>query len=637
MPASRSVDDAASSFWEKEQVVLRIGNFRRSLSLRAKLLGAVAVAVLVSSAAGVLTLVRSQSTAASLERVVTAENLALQSAWLRSDFQSQHQHIKDVFLRGSSPASYAKYSAQFRSAAATVRQAEATLKQALRGRHDAAATRLLGDFDAAYATYNALSAQALVVVHAPRGFDYHPGDKLMKGRDTPEQKALSSLSTHFSAGIASAVRAANAAKSATIWVSGIGLVLAALLGVAIAFAVARGVALTAGKVLRAARGIARGDVDQEVNVRTHDEMGQTAIAFAEMVDYLKDLAAAAQRVADGDLTVQVTPRSEDDLLGNAFSRLVTQLRGIVSQVSSTAGAVSSASRQMATVSGEAGRASAEIAGAVSEVAAGAERQVRAMQSARRSAREVTEALGETARSAQQAAEVAEQTRQAARDGVGAADEATEAMRSVRESSQSVTDVIGQLASKSEKIGAIVETITGIAEQTNLLALNAAIEAARAGEQGRGFAVVAEEVRKLAEESQQAAKEIAVLIDAIQTDTGTAVKVVDDGAQRTHGGAAVVEQTREAFARIEVSVQEMTARIDRIASAAEQIVASAEAMQSDIDEVAGVAEQSSASAEEVSASTEQTSASTQQIAASAQELSSTAETLSHLVSQFHLTS
>ena len=180
------------------------------------------------------------------------------------------------------------------------------------------------------------------------------------------------------------------------------------------------------------------------------------------------------------------------------------------------------------------------------------------------------------------------------------------------------------------------TITGIAEQTNLLALNAAIEAARAGEQGRGFAVVAEEVRKLAEESQQAAHEISALVAAIQSDTSSAVHVVQEGTQRTVDGASVVEQARDAFLSIGEAVEDITTRIEHIAAAAEEVTATAASMQTSITEAAAVAEESSASAEEVSASTQETSASSTQIATSAHELAESAASLDRLVTRFRLT-
>jgi methyl-accepting chemotaxis protein len=209
------------------------------------------------------------------------------------------------------------------------------------------------------------------------------------------------------------------------------------------------------------------------------------------------------------------------------------------------------------------------------------------------------------------------------------------MRSVRDASAEISSAITALASKSNEIGSIVEAITGISEQTNLLALNAAIEAARAGEHGRGFAVVAEEVRKLAEESQQAAGNISTLIAEIQRDTEGVVHTVESGAKRTEDGAATVERTREAFLSIGGAVDEVHRHIDEITTAAQQIAAETGRMQQRIGEVASVAEESSASTEEVSASTEQTSAATQQVAASAQELASTAETLGRLVSKFRL--
>jgi methyl-accepting chemotaxis protein len=319
----------------------------------------------------------------------------------------------------------------------------------------------------------------------------------------------------------------------------------------------------------------------------------------------------------------------------SFNAMGEQLRSMIAEVASSAGAVSAASEQMSSTSGEAGRATTEIAQAVGDVAQGAERQVTMVEDARRTAEEVVHAIGESATGAQLTAQVGQDARRAAGEGVAAAAQANQAMQSVRDSSEAVSDAIGGLAAKSEQIGTIVQTITGIAEQTNLLALNAAIEAARAGEQGRGFAVVAEEVRKLAEESQSAAAQIAGLIGAIQTETSKTVAVVHEGARRTAEGADVVEQTRQAFEQIGAAVDDMTARVEQIAEASKQSAAAANRMQVSITEVAAVAEQSSASAEEVSASTEETAAATQQITASAQELTRTADSLEQLVSRFRL--
>jgi methyl-accepting chemotaxis protein len=415
----------------------------------------------------------------------------------------------------------------------------------------------------------------------------------------------------------------------------IGLLALAIAGT-IAFLLSRSIASRASKMLTAADGIAGGDVDQQVDSSGTDELAQTGQAFERMIDYLRETGANVDRVASGDLTLEVEPRSEQDLLGTAVKRLVESLRAMVTDVSRSAGTVSSASQQMASTSEEAGRAVGEIAGAVSDVAQGAERQVQMVGTAREAVQEAARAAAASAATAAATTEAAVEAQALARTGVQAAEQASGAIRQVADTSSHVGSAIQDLAARSEKIGGIVDTITGIAEQTNLLALNAAIEAARAGEQGRGFAVVAEEVRKLAEDSQGAAGEIASLIGEIQRETGNVVGIVEEGARRTEDGVATVEETRQAFEAIGVAVEDMSGRVGEIAAAVEQISVEARRAEDGIGEVAIVAEASSASAEQVSASTQQTSASTQEIASSAAELARTAEELENLVRRFRVT-
>jgi methyl-accepting chemotaxis protein len=389
------------------------------------------------------------------------------------------------------------------------------------------------------------------------------------------------------------------------------VILFALLEVAIASALAvvltRRIAGGTRRILQAAEGISVGDLDQRVESTSRDEIGQTSRAFQDMVGYLQEMADSVTRVAQGDLTVTVAPKSDRDVLGAAVAEMVEALRGIIARVSGAASDMSAASQELTATSGETSRAVDEITRAVQAVAEGAERQVQMVQTTR-------DLASESATAAEQASNVAA-------EGIGAAEQATDAMGVVKRSSAEVVEAIGELATRSDRIGGIVETITAIAGQTNLLALNAAIEAARAGEQGRGFAVVAEEVRKLAEESRRAAEEIATLVDEIQVETKRTVGVVTEGASRSDDGATIVAEARVAFGQIGVAVEDMSHRIERIAVAS--------------SEVATVAEESSAATQQVSASAEQTNAAVQQISASSQQLAATAQSLERLVAHFRL--
>ncbi len=374
---------------------------------------------------------------------------------------------------------------------------------------------------------------------------------------------------------------------------------------------------------------------------------------------LGDLQGGLEKMAAGNLTIMVTACTEpvmtedgvnpgrlaeifnamlystQDAVGS-YEDMREKLTGMIGEVSHTSQTMTAASQQMATTSQEAGRAVGEIAHAVGDVAAGAERQVSSVESVRIVIEEVAEATRVSADQLSETGAAARQATDIAQGGIEAAEKASEAMAAVAEATGAASERISELGEKSERIGGIVATITGIAEQTNLLALNAAIEAARAGEQGRGFAVVAEEVRKLAEDSQQAAALIETLIGEIQTETHRAVEAVELGAQRTEEGVQTVDEARGKFEDIGGSVSDMNKRITEVTTAMAQISASTQGILESVSDVAAVAEENSASTEEVSASTQETSASAQQIASSAEVLATDAAELEQLVGQFTLT-
>jgi methyl-accepting chemotaxis protein len=371
-----------------------------------------------------------------------------------------------------------------------------------------------------------------------------------------------------------------------------------------------------------------------------------------------DLRVGLEAVAQRDLTVEIKPSTDAitapgrDELGDvaravngicentaasvlAYDATRSALADAIGQVATTATTLAAASEQMAASSTDAGRAIVEIATAVNDVALGAEKQVGSLASAQHATGEMAAATQQGSADAQNTVAAVERASAVAEEGVAAVSEASDAMSSVSESSTHVAHAIRGLSAKSGEITTIAATIRAIAEQTNLLALNAAIEAARAGEQGRGFAVVADEVRNLAEQSQQAAASIADLIGEIQAETSRTVDVVETGTARTAQGVETVQRAHGAFAVITDSVDDMGARVRNIAFAMTEIAERAAQVEHDMGDVAAVAEQTSASSEQVAASAVETSTSTQEIATSAQALADTAGELAALVNAFTL--
>lgn len=350
----------------------------------------------------------------------------------------------------------------------------------------------------------------------------------------------------------------------------------------------------------------------------------------------KLITQAASEITHGNLALHdIAVKSSDELgqLAGSFNQMKSNLRHVIEKVAQAAQQVTASSQQLTASAAHSTQAANQVTASISDMAQGAEMQLTTFTETTVAVQQMSVGIQQIATNANIVAGKSSQASETATKGGKSIETAINQMAQIEKTVNTSAQVIAKLGEQSKEIGQIVGTISGIAGQTNLLALNAAIEAARAGEQGRGFAVVAEEVRKLAEQSQEAAKKIAQLIGEIQEDTQEAVIAMNNGTNEVKIGAEVVDVAGKSFQDIAQLVLEVSTQIKDISSAIQQIADGSQVIVVSVNEIDSLSKKTSEETQTVSAATQEQSASMEEIASSSQLLGEMAQNLQEVVSKF----
>jgi len=442
-------------------------------------------------------------------------------------------------------------------------------------------------------------------------------------------------------------KSANNASTVSAIVTIGGTLFAVVAGILIALWTAKSITEPLNHLMTVTREIGdSGDLDQNIDIHRNDEIGALATTFNNMVAYLKEMASVSMSVAEGDLTVEVVPRSKRDTLGNAFLRMSHGLQQLVRTTRDSAGQVSAGSNQVAGAADESAKVSVQASSAIEEVSStmhemsiNVQNVVKNTQLQASSVAETSASIDQMVTSIQRVADtakvlldIANRSREEVVTGIQTMEKATDGLNRTNKAIQSSAEIINILGHRADDIGKIIEVIDDLAEQTNLLALNAAIEAARAGEHGLGFAVVADEVRKLAEKSTQSTKEIADLIQSIQREARQAVenmerstRIVEEGLNLgnelgsalhkisnvvsevykfSHEIGAATNEQSVGSAQIAKATSRLTEITQEINSAVEEQASGAQAVVRAMDKMRELVQQSASSSTELSAAAEQ---------------------------------
>ncbi|MDU2064873.1 MAG: methyl-accepting chemotaxis protein [Sporomusaceae bacterium] len=350
-----------------------------------------------------------------------------------------------------------------------------------------------------------------------------------------------------------------------------------------------------------------------------------------VVAFSKELAAGDFR----DKPRKVTRRDELGEMANALADMRTQVRQLLQKISQSAQQVAASSEELTASSNQSAQAATQVAVAITNVADGAAKQLTAAHETTSVVQNMSAGMEQISGNVNQASGAAADVAVKAQRGNEQALKTVDQIKRIEATVGMSEQLVTKLGERSKDIGQIVDTISTLAGQTNLLALNAAIEAARAGEQGKGFAVVAEEVRKLAEQSQEASKKISSLIQEIQSDTDQAVFAMQQGSSEVRAGAVAVNESGEAFADIAALVANVSKQVQEISSSMEYLAGGSRKIVVSVEQIDILSKHSSSETQNVSAATEEQSASMEEIASASQVLADLAQELQTAVVYFKL--